>query len=88
MHINRFFTEQGKDPLSSFEFVKRISEIKDRDGSVVFRMENVSIPKQWSQVATDIIAQKYFRKAGIPKLLKKVNEKGGGLNLRAACIIE
>ena len=76
MHINRLFTEQGKDPLSSFEFVKRTSEIKNPDGSVVFRMENVSVPKQWSQVATDIIAQKYFRKAGLPKLLKKVNEKG------------
>ena len=76
MQINRFFTAAGKDPLSAFEFVKRISEIKNPDGSVVFRMENVSIPKQWSQVATDIIAQKYFRKAGIPKLLKKVNEKG------------
>jgi ribonucleoside-diphosphate reductase alpha chain len=76
MQINRFFTAQGKDPLSSFEFSKRTSEIKNPDGSSVFRMENVSVPKQWSQVATDIIAQKYFRKAGIPKLLKKVNEKG------------
>lgn len=76
MHIKRFFTEQGKDPLSSFEFVKRTSEIKNPDGSIVFKMENVSVPEQWSQVATDIIAQKYFRKAGIPKLLKKVNEKG------------
>lgn len=76
MQIKRLFTQQGKDPLSSFDFVKRVSEIKNPDGSVVFRMENVSVPKQWSQVATDIIAQKYFRKAGIPKLLKKVNEKG------------
>lgn len=76
MQIKRFFTEQGKDPLSSFEFTKRTSEIKNPDGSSVFKMENVSVPKQWSQVATDIIAQKYFRKAGIPKLLKKVNEKG------------
>lgn len=76
MRINRFFTEQGKDALSSLEFVKRTSEIKNPDGSIVFRMENVSVPKQWSQVATDIIAQKYFRKAGIPKLLKKNNEKG------------
>ncbi|HMN47894.1 MAG TPA: vitamin B12-dependent ribonucleotide reductase [Ignavibacteriaceae bacterium] len=76
MRINRLFTEQGKDPLSSFEFVKRTSEIKNPDGSIVFRMEDVTVPKQWSQVATDIIAQKYFRKAGIPKLLKKSNEKG------------
>jgi ribonucleoside-diphosphate reductase alpha chain len=76
MQINRFFTVQGKDPLSSFEFSKRTSEIKNPDGSSVFKMENVSVPNQWSQVATDIIAQKYFRKAGIPKLLKKINEKG------------
>jgi ribonucleoside-diphosphate reductase alpha chain len=76
MRINRLFTEAGKDPLSSFEFVKRVSEIKNPDGSIVFRMENVIVPKQWSQVATDIIAQKYFRKAGIPKLIKKSNEKG------------
>jgi len=76
MRINRLFTESGKDSLSSFEFVKRTSEIKNPDGSIVFRMEDVFVPKQWSQVATDIIAQKYFRKAGVPKLLKKSNEKG------------
>jgi ribonucleoside-diphosphate reductase alpha chain len=76
MRINRLFTEQGKDALSSFEFEKRISEIRNPDGSIVFRMENVMVPKHWSQVATDIIAQKYFRKAGVPKLLKKLNEKG------------
>jgi len=76
MLINRLFTEAGKDPLSSFEFVKRVSEIRNPDGSIVFRMEDVTVPKQWSQVATDIIAQKYFRKAGIPKLIKKSNEKG------------
>ena len=76
MRINRLFTEQGKDPLSSFEFVKRTSEIKNPDGSIVFRMEDVLVPSHWSQVATDIIAQKYFRKAGVPKLLKKNNEKG------------
>jgi ribonucleoside-diphosphate reductase alpha chain len=76
MQIKRYFTEADKDPLSSIEFVKRISEIKNPDGSVVFRMEDVTVPAAWSQVATDIIAQKYFRKAGVPKLLKKVKEKG------------
>ena len=76
MQIKRFFTEAGKDPLSTIEFVKRTSEIRNPDGSVVFKMEDVTIPKSWSQVATDIIAQKYFRKAGVPKLLKKVREKG------------
>lgn len=76
MQIKRYFTEAGKDPLSSFDFVKRTSEIKNPDGSIVFRMEDVQVPESWSQVATDIIAQKYFRKAGVPKLLKKVPEKG------------
>ncbi len=75
MHIKRFFTEVDKDPFSSFEFVKRTSEIKNPDGSIVFKMEDVVVPSSWSQVATDIIAQKYFRKAGVPKLLKKQFEK-------------
>ncbi|MEE9449032.1 MAG: vitamin B12-dependent ribonucleotide reductase, partial [Ignavibacteriaceae bacterium] len=70
------FTKTGKDPLSSLKFVKRTSEIKNPDGSIVFRMEDVLVPEQWSQVATDIIAQKYFRKAGVPKLLKKISEEG------------
>ena len=74
MKINRLFTTAGKDPLDSIEFVKRVSEIKNPDGSIVFRMEDVVIPKEWSQVATDVLAQKYFRKAGVPKLLKKIDE--------------
>lgn len=76
MQIKRFYTESGKDPLSSFNFEKRTSEIRNPDGSIVFRMEDVFVPSHWSQVATDIIAQKYFRKAGVPKLLKKIREKG------------
>ena len=75
MKINRLFTKAGEDALSSVEFVKRISEIKNPDGSSVFKMEEVNVPKSWSQVATDIIAQKYFRKAGVPRLTKKVKEK-------------
>ena len=76
MQVKRLFTTAGKDPLSSIKFVKRRSEIKNPDGSIVFRMDDVSVPESWSQVATDIIAQKYFRKAGIPKLLIKVEEEG------------
>jgi ribonucleoside-diphosphate reductase alpha chain len=75
MQLRRLFTIAGKDPLASFEFVKRTSEIKNPDGSIVFRMEDVLVPSHWSQVAVDIIAQKYFRKAGVPKLLKKIREK-------------
>ncbi|MEW6196512.1 MAG: vitamin B12-dependent ribonucleotide reductase [Bacteroidota bacterium] len=76
MKINRLFTSPGKEPFDSIEFTKRTSEIKNPDGSIVFRMEDVIVPAEWSQVATDVIAQKYFRKAGVPKLLTKVNEKG------------
>lgn len=76
MKIFRHFTTAGLDPLSSIQFESRISEIKNPDGSQVFYMENVAVPKNWSQVATDIIAQKYFRKAGVPKILKKRKEKG------------
>jgi ribonucleoside-diphosphate reductase alpha chain len=75
MQIKRLFTETNNDPLKSIEFVKRNSEIKNPNGSIVFRMEDVLVPAKWSQVATDIIAQKYFRKAGVPKLLKKIKEK-------------
>ena len=60
MKINRFFTTSGHDPLESIEFVTRTSEIKNPDGSIVFRMEDVVVPKEWSQVATDVLAQKYF----------------------------
>lgn len=76
MQIKRLFTAAGKNPLSSLNFVKRTTEIKNPDGSTVFRMEDVVVPEQWSQMATDIIAQKYFRKAGVPKLLINVEEEG------------
>ncbi len=75
MKITRYFTIAGQDPFSQIEFEKRISEIKNPDGSEVFKMEDVMVPKAWSQVATDVITQKYFRKAGVPKLLKKLKEK-------------
>lgn len=76
MKITRHFTEAGKDPLEKVEFTTRISEIRDSDGSIIFQLSNVRVPAFWSQVATDIIAQKYFRKAGIPKLLRKRHEEG------------
>jgi len=57
-------------------YESRKSVIREPDGSVIFEMKNVMVPEFWSQVATDIIAQKYFRKAGVPKYLRKVNEPG------------
>ena len=77
MKFNRFYTKDSwKTPFDTLKFDSRTSEIKNPDGSKVFRMENVQVPSTWSQVATDIIAQKYYRKAGVPVVLKKVNEKG------------
>ncbi|AIE87195.1 LAGLIDADG family homing endonuclease [Fimbriimonas ginsengisoli] len=66
MKISRYFTTSGQDPYSGIPFEPRRSEIRNPDGSTVFLMENVMVPAHWSQVATDILAQKYFRKAGLP----------------------
>jgi ribonucleoside-diphosphate reductase alpha chain len=65
--IARRFTKRGQSPYASLKFTKRTSEIRNPDGSVVFRMEDIAVPEFWSQVATDILAQKYFRKAGVPQ---------------------
>jgi ribonucleoside-diphosphate reductase alpha chain len=64
--ITRRFTKGGADPLEAVPFEERVSEIRNPDGSTVFRQEGIQVPAQWSQVATDILAQKYFRKAGLP----------------------
>ncbi|MEX2397673.1 MAG: adenosylcobalamin-dependent ribonucleoside-diphosphate reductase, partial [Balneolales bacterium] len=77
MKFKPHFTKaNAKSPFGSITFEPRKSEIKNPDGSTVFHMEDVMVPETWSQVATDIIAQKYFRKAGIPVALKKIKEKG------------
>lgn len=77
MKFNRLFTKtDSKTAYDSIKFETRLSEIKNPDGSKIFEMENVVVPSTWSQVATDIIAQKYFRKAGVPVKLKKVKEEG------------
>ncbi|MFZ4506867.1 MAG: vitamin B12-dependent ribonucleotide reductase [Fimbriimonas sp.] len=65
MKVNRYFTKAGQGPYATIPFEPRTSEIRNPDGSSVFRMEAVMVPAQWSQVATDILAQKYFRKAGL-----------------------
>ncbi|NKJ05418.1 vitamin B12-dependent ribonucleotide reductase [Rhizobium sp. SG741] len=74
MRIERRFTKAGQSPYADIEFRKATSEIKNPDGSVVFRLENIDVPAQFSQVAADILAQKYFRKAGVPAKLKRVEE--------------
>ncbi len=63
----RHFTREGVSPFDQFEFDLRTSVIRNPGGDVVFEMNNVEVPKGWSQIATDILAQKYFRKAGVPQ---------------------
>ena len=75
MKFNRLFTVSKQD-LSTTDFEKRTSVIREPDGKMVFEMKDILIPKHWSQVATDILAQKYFRKAGVPKHLRKIYEEG------------
>ncbi|WP_395660213.1 vitamin B12-dependent ribonucleotide reductase [Aestuariivirga sp.] len=75
MRIERRYTKAGQAPYAEIEFRRATSEIKNPDGSVVFRLEGIDVPASWSQVATDILAQKYFRKAGVPKALKRVEEE-------------
>src|SRR5579864_8958236 len=74
MRIERRYTKEGQSPYADIAFRLTISEIRNPDGSVVFHAENVEVPEQWSQVASDVLAQKYFRKAGVPSRLKKVEE--------------
>lgn len=76
MKINRLFVTDAASPYETIEFEKRSSVIRNPDGSIVFEMIDIFVPKHWSQVATDILAQKYFRKAGVPKALKKIHEEG------------
>ncbi len=76
MRIERKFTTEGQDAYASLAFTTTVSEIRNPDGTVVFRNDAVEVPESWSQVASDVIAQKYFRKAGVPARLKRVKEKG------------
>src|SRR3954471_20562328 len=66
MKISRRFTKPNQDVFSTVEYEKRTSRISNPDGSVVFEMNDAEIPKSWSQLATDIMVSKYFRKAGVP----------------------
>jgi ribonucleoside-diphosphate reductase alpha chain len=74
MRIERRYTKEGQSPYSDIQFRLTASEIRNPDGSTVFRADNVEVPEFWSQVASDVLAQKYFRKAGVPARLKKFEE--------------
>lgn len=75
MKISRLFTSPGENVYDCFEYTFRTSVLRNPDGSKVFEMNNIEVPKQWSQVAADILAQKYFRKTGIPLF----DEKGAAV---------
>src|SRR5215217_8900759 len=75
MRIERRNTIEGQSPYAGIDFRLTTSEIRNPDGSIVFRLENVEVPDSWSQVASDVLAQKYFRKAGVAAKLKKVEEE-------------
>ena len=80
MNIVRRFTQAGQSPFDQVEYTMRSSVLRNTDGSTVFQMDNIEVPAQWSQVATDILAQKYFRKAGVPQFnadgTPQLNENG------------
>jgi len=76
MKIERTFTRKDAGAYGGIEFRKTSSEIRNPDGSVVFALSDIEVPAKWSQVASDVLAQKYFRKAGVPAATKKVAEKG------------
>ncbi len=76
MQITRRFTVEGQDPFSKLPFVARTSRIVNPNGSAVFEMNDIQVPEGWSQVAVDILAQKYFRKAGVAAATIKVVEDG------------
>ncbi|MEQ5868979.1 vitamin B12-dependent ribonucleotide reductase [Sagittula sp. NFXS13] len=74
MKIERKYTKAGQDAYAEVPFVTTKSEIRNPDGTTVFALDNLEVPAKWSQVASDVIAQKYFRKAGVPVELKRVAE--------------
>ena len=74
MRVSRRFTSEGKSPYDGVGFRSLVSEIRNPDGSVVFRQNDIQVPQNWSQVACDILAQKYFRRAGVPAKLVPIAE--------------
>src|SRR5215207_480026 len=74
MRFERRYTQAGKSPFEGMAFRAADSEIRNPDGSIVFQLKGIDVPADWSQVAADVLAQKYFRRAGIPARLVKVAE--------------
>jgi len=77
MKVHRRFTQAGKDVYGQIQWARRSSRITNPDGSVVFEMKDVEVPADWSQLATDIMVSKYFRKAGVPLERASGSSSGG-----------
>lgn len=77
LRFERQYTQEGKSPYDMFEYDYRTSVIRNPNGEKVFEMTNVEVPRHWSQIATDILAQKYFRKAGVPQPDAGLNDAVG-----------
>ncbi|MHA1564625.1 MAG: vitamin B12-dependent ribonucleotide reductase [Alphaproteobacteria bacterium] len=82
MKIGRHFTSEGQSPYAEIDFRETSSEIRNPDGSVIFDAQGLQVPAGWSQVACDVLAQKYLRKAGVPTRLRPVPESGVPMWLR------
>src|SRR6516162_5401524 len=67
LHVPRRFMRPGTHPFDGMAWERRRTVIANPDGSVVFRMDDIEVPAEWSQLATDIVVSKYFRKAGLPE---------------------
>ena len=76
MKLSRLFTQNQARPYAGVAFERRTSRITNTNGTVVFEAADIEVPQGWSQVAVDIMAQKYFRKAGVPARLRRVPEEG------------
>jgi ribonucleoside-diphosphate reductase alpha chain len=76
MKINRFYTSDDFNVRKNIQWEKRESSITEPNGKVIFEMKDVEVPSHWSQTATDILAQKYFRRKGVPLVTRNVIEEG------------
>ncbi|HQS17877.1 vitamin B12-dependent ribonucleotide reductase [Reyranella sp.] len=75
MRFERRYTQAGKSPFTGLAFRATDSEIRNPDGSIVFQLKNIDVPAEWSQVASDVLAQKYFRRAGVPARMVRVPDE-------------
>src|SRR5258708_38741152 len=79
LRFKRYYTKEGVSPFDQFKYELRNSVIRNPHGDIVFEMDDVEVPVQWSQTATDILAQKYFRRTNVPQ---KDGSEGGERSIK------